>query len=345
MADLLGVQHLRGERGAARHQVAVAALAADKGETVLVGEAEDQSDGELELAAEEDALPGDEDMVEYHEGGPVDAVLRVAQVTVLPGHPAEVARRGLENLGDAGRTVGDGEGEGVVLIALHDVLGGHHQKFVGDARAGHVGLGSAYDDAVFPALHHVDIGVGVGLLAGFEGAVALDVGHHAGDRQVVLLDVFEPVLEILMVMGSLGLVDVVGGGVDGLHGIAADAPGAHTAAVLGGQPAHHLQALEEVVLCHLNVGEPADGLAREVGSRAQHRALRGQLVSKGDGVDVRPGGGELHHVLDLLAEGVEVGLQVLHRLEILFLGHHKRNSPFKLCRKSLRTFSAAVLPI
>ena len=86
-----------------------------------------------------------------------------------------------------------------------------------------MGLGAAHDDAVVALLDDVQVQVGVGLLVGREAAVALGVGHGAVGDEVVLLQVLDVVAEALVILGALGLVDLVGDRVEGVDGVHAHA--------------------------------------------------------------------------------------------------------------------------
>ena len=56
-----------------------------------------------------------------------------------------------------------------------------------------------------------------------KGTVTLRVCHSAVNGVVMLLNVLEEFLEVLMVMGAVLLVDLIGGGEDGVEGVHAHA--------------------------------------------------------------------------------------------------------------------------
>ena len=90
--------------------------------------------------------------------------------------------------------------------------------------AGLVGLSDPDHDAVRAALHHPQEQIGVFLLMGSLGAVALGIGHGTVHRQVVLLDIGSKFIEVLMVAGAVLLVSLIGGGVDGVEGVHTHTP-------------------------------------------------------------------------------------------------------------------------
>src|SRR5699024_7603548 len=126
-----------------------------------------------------------------------------------------------EDVGHAGGVHRDRAGDRVLLLVLIHSHGGHDEHPVGVDHAGHVGLGTADHDAVFPLLHHVDVHIGVLLLAGTQAAVALHVGHGAGHHQVIVLDHDQELLEIVVVMGPQRLIALVCNRVSGVHGVKA----------------------------------------------------------------------------------------------------------------------------
>ena len=73
-------------------------------------------------------------------------------------------------------------------------------------------LGTADHDAVGTALHNMDVHVGISLLAGGLGTVALGVGHSAVHGEVIVLNVGQELLEVLVIVGAVLLVDLIGGG-------------------------------------------------------------------------------------------------------------------------------------
>ena len=194
---------------------------------------------------------------------------------------------------------------------------------VGVDGAGLVALGAADHDAVGAALHHVDVHIGIGLLMGSLAAVALGVGHSAVHRQVVVLDVDQELLEILVVVGSVLLVDLVGGGEHGVEGVHA-----HTALEATGglltQQALHLYLFHQILAGLVEVGKAVDFVAGQAGGGG-HQVLilgiLGQRVGHGHAVDGGADHGVIHPVVDLLAKHVDAGVQLTQGVDILFRGH------------------------
>jgi hypothetical protein len=119
---------------------------------------------------------------------------------------------------DAGGVDGDGAGDGVVFALGAEVGRRQNEHLVRVDHAGLVGFGAADDDAVGALFDDADEQVGVGLLAGFLAAVALDVGHRAGDHQVVVLNVLHVRDEPLVIVGAALFVDFVGDDEGGVKG-------------------------------------------------------------------------------------------------------------------------------
>ena len=211
------------------------------------------------------------------------------------------------------------EADGEVLVALAHGDGGHDDDLVRVAGAGLVRLGAAHDDAVVALLDDVHVYVGVGLLVRRQRAVALGVGHGAVGDDVVVLEVLHVLLEALVVVRALGLVGLVGDRVQRVDGVHADAALEARAGLLA-QQALHLDLLGEVLGGLVDVGEPVDLLAGEV-ARGQHEVLvlrlRGELVGHRYAVDAGPDERVAHVVVDLLAEQIDLQIQVGEALDEL----------------------------
>lgn len=184
-------------------------------------------------------------------------------------------------------------------------------------------LGPADHDAVGAALHHMDVHIRVGLVVRGLAAVALGVGHSAVHRQVVVLHVDEELLEILVVVGAVLLIDLVGGGIDGVEGVHA-----HTALETAGrlltQQALHLYLFHQILAGLVEVGKAVDFVAGQAGGGG-HQVLilgiLGQRVGHGHAVDGGTDHGVIHPVVELLAEHVHAGVQLTQGVDVLFRGH------------------------
>ena len=91
-------------------------------------------------------------------------------------------------------------------------------------------------------------------------AVALGVGHGAVHRQVVVLHVDEELLEILVVVGAVLLIDLVGGGIDGVEGVHAHAA-LEAASRLLTQQSLHLYLFHQILAGLVEVGKAVDFVA------------------------------------------------------------------------------------
>ncbi|MPM38425.1 hypothetical protein SDC9_85054 [bioreactor metagenome] len=210
-AGLLHAVVLRRQRRRADHHVAHADLAAAVALAVIPGEALHHHAGKLMLAVEEQVLVGDEHMVQNHQSL-LTAEPGVAQIHVgVLFHLAGVAGLTAINHVHAFHIGGAGEGHGPVLVFRAHGDGGHEDVPVGVDGAGLVDLGAADHDAVVPALHHVEVHIRVSLQVGSLGPVALGVGHGAVHGQVVVLHHGEELLEVLVIVGAVGLVNFKGG--------------------------------------------------------------------------------------------------------------------------------------
>ena len=318
VAGLGGAVVLGGQGGGADEHVAHADLAAAVALAVIAGEALHQRAGELDLAAQIHAVPGHENVLEDHQGF-LAAEAPVAHVQLVVLEFAGVAALAPVDVADAGRVGRRAEADGVVLIAGSHGDGRHDQDLVRVTGAGLVGLGAADNDTVVAALDDVEVHVRVRLLARCQAAVSLDVRHGAVGDDVVLLQELHVRAEAGVVVSALGLVDVVGGGVEGVDGVHADAALEAGAGLLA-QKALHLHLLHQVLGRLVDVGEAVDLLAGEM-ARGQHEVfvfrLRGQFVGHGHAVEAGPDQRMFRVVVDLLAEDVDLQVEVGHALDVL----------------------------
>ena len=321
-AGLLHAVVLGSQCRRADDHVAHAHLAAAVALAVVAGEALHDGAGELIFAVEEDILVGDKDMIQNHQSL-LSAELGVAHVDAALLHLAGVAGLAAVDHVQALGVGGAGEGHGVVPVGLAHGDGGHEDMPVGVDGAGLVAFRAADHDTVVPALHHMDVHIRVGLLVGCLGAVALGVGHGAVHRQVVVLDVDEEVLEVLVVVGAVLLVDLVGGGVDGVEGVHAHAA-LEAAGGLLAQQALHLHLFHQILAGLMEVGEAVDLMTGQAGGSGHQILILGILcqgVGHGHAVDGGTDHGVIHPVVDLLAEHVHAGVQLAQGVDVLFRGH------------------------
>ena len=204
-----------------------------------------------------------------------------------------------------------------------------------------MGLGPADHDAVGPLLDHVQEHVGVFLFVGGQAAVALGVGHGAVDGPVLSLGLDDELLEVLVVLGAVLLVDLIGGGIDGVDGVHAD-----TSLEAGGgdlaQQALHLHLFHQVVGGLVDVHEAVDGFAGQVGGGGhQVRVVGalGQVIGHLHGVHGGSQNGVVHGVLDLLTKHINLHIQLAQAFHIFFSSHqcHNRSSFLSVCWVWFRT--------
>ena len=308
-----------------------AALAAAVVGTVIAGEALHQQSGESGLAAHEHAVPWDEHVLQHRQAlAAHDAVLGVALIHVALAL-AVVVGLAAEDVQHALGVHRNGAADGVLGLVLLHAHGGHDEHLVAVDHAGHVGLCAPDDDAVIPLFHHMDEQVGILLLAGPQAAVALHVGHGAGDHQVVLLHVLQILLEPLMVVGTHGLIDLVGDGVGGVHGVEAHAALIAGAGLLGDHP-QHLHLLHQILGGLVDVGEAVDLLTGQVGGGG-HQLLvllhARQGVGHGGGVDVTTDEGVVDEGLGIQQLALQIDLDLpAAQAVFIFLGSFHGGSPY-----------------
>ena len=321
---LLHAVVLSGQSGGADQGVAHAHLAAAVGLAVITGEALHDHTGELILAVEEDVLVGDEHVIQNHQSL-LAAELGVAHVDRgvllhLPGVAGLTAVDHVHALGVGGA----GKADSPILIGLTHGDGGHEDVPVGVDGAGLVALGTADHDAVGTALHHMNVHVGISLLAGRFGTVTLGVGHSAVHGEVIVLNVGQELLEVLVIVGAVLLVDLIGGGEDGVEGVHAHAALEAGSSLLA-QQTLHLHLVHQVLGGLMQVGEAVDGVTGEAGLHGHQLSVLGvlsQSVGHGHAVDGGADHGVIHPVLDLLAEHIDAGVQLPQGLNV-FLGGHQ----------------------
>ena len=172
-------------------------------------------------------------------------------------------------------------------------------------------LGTADHDAVSAALHNVDEHVGIGLVMGSLGAVALGVGHGAVHGQVVVLDHGQELLEVLMIAGAVLLVHFEGGGEHGVEGVHAHAALEAGSGLLT-QQTLHLHLVHQVLGGLMQMGKTVYFFTGQIGGNSHQICVFGilsQLISHGHAVDRGADHGVIHPVFNLLAKHVHAGVQ------------------------------------
>ena len=316
--------HLAGKCSRADEHIANTDLAAAIGLTVIACKALYHHAGKLGLAVEEDHVVRNEHAVEDYQNL-VAAVNLVADIDVVIFLGlAGIAGLTAEDQGDA---VGIGrarKGNGVVLVALTHGDGRHNQNIMAVQVAGLMRLCTGDVNAVRGALNNVQEQVRVGLLGRRKAAVALNVGHRAVNAPVVVLYIGPELDEILVVLGTASLVGLKGGGVNRVSGIHADTTLEARCGLLAEQTLH-FYLLDQVVRGLVQMGKTVYLLAGQVG-RCRHQifVLRVlcQLVRCRKRVERRTNDRVVHYVLNLLAEAVQVQVQLPQRVDVLVFCHH-----------------------
>ena len=180
-------------------------LAAAVAETVVVGEGQCQTAAEVRLTAHEDTLVGNEHMIQHSHG--------VTNTIVIIGgfqFNAGIGRNGAGNQSHTFSVGGNRKGHGPVGISSLQSAGGQHQNFVGIGSSGVVGLAAGNDNAVLTALHNAHVQIGIHLLRGTLGSVALHVGLTSIANQIVILIPRQILLEALVVVSAIVLIHLIG---------------------------------------------------------------------------------------------------------------------------------------
>ena len=238
MACLGGPVVVRSQGGCPDEHVAHPHLAPAVALAVIAGKPLHQHPSKLSLAIEEDPLVGHEHVVENGQGL-YTAELGIAHVHLtalpLPG----VTTLAADNHVNALAVYGHSEGHRVVLVVRAHGDGGHHDDLVAVQNSGLMHLGAPYHDAVLPALYHPQEQIRVLLGVGCLGPIALGVGHGPVHRQVLPLYVQHEFFEVFVIVGTVLLVHLVGGGIHRVKRVHT-----HTPLEAGGrllaQPALHL---------------------------------------------------------------------------------------------------------
>ena len=310
---------------------------------MIVGEHQGQvagvaADVLLVPATHKHTLIGHEHIVKNGQGLHI-ADVRPGGVDVL----ALVMLAGQSHQLDAVPVGGQGEGHSVVGVVGAHKLGGQGDDLIHIGGAGVADLGAADDDAlgglavdadaVHVSLHHVEKLIGVGLhmgalILGVTGALHVRLGAVAD--QVVVLAVLQVLVQALVILGTAGLVAVVGDGEQSVEGVRAHAA-LHTAAHTVADQAGHQLLLQQVLLGVVDMGGTVDGVAGQVARDGAHVGVTGVV----GGViallhDISAAHDPIGQValralltvgtVQLLAMQVNVGLHLQQALFVLLIG-------------------------
>ena len=282
------------QQRAADHEIEQRQLVADRGEPVVLDEAEGEGAGVGRLPAEEHPVPRDEHVVEDRQrvGDLVARGDRVVDRRVAAAR--EWARDEFEPPGVDGHR----ERERVVAVGLPHGPGRQDDQLVGEDGVGRVRLRPAHHDPVRLPVDHAHVVVGVLLLARPAAPVALDVRLGDPHGQVVLGDVPVVRAEAVVVRRPELLLHGAGDDVAGGEEVRADLADEHDQRPPGARGLRdHLAAAQEVLgrarelveavqlpaLLHVADEVTVPGV---VGDRVVDRAVAGALAELGMGGDV-----------------------------------------------------------
>ena len=287
---------------------------------VVGGETIDQGVGEFRLPVHEYPLRRDKDILEGDESLAADPPEKeVPGIDPFPVVLAVVVGLTSEDHrypGGVGRHRAD---HGVVFGFLIHGRGRHDQDLMRVDPSGHVQLGPADDKAVVPALDDTEILVRIDLLGRPFGAVPLGIGHRPDHHRILLLDIGQPLLEALEIVGAALPVDFIRHRIDGV-----DAIEPHTAletrAGLLTQDAQQFDLFEKILHVLVHMGKTADGLAGQMGDgRGQLLIFRvaRQGVGHGRGPDMRGRGRMACHILYPLPLVIDLMVQLPQTFQVI----------------------------
>ena len=279
---------------------------------------------ELGLAVEENHVIRDKYTVENNQNL-VTAVNLVADINVVVFLGlASVAGLTAQNQGDAFRIGRACEGNRVIFVAFTHGNGRHDENVVAVQIAGLVRLRAGNVNAVSGALDNVQEQVGIRLLGRRQTAVALDVGHSAVNTPVIVLYIGPELDEILVVLGAASLVGLERSRINGVCRVHADTALEAGCGLLTEQTLH-FYLFDQVIGGLMQMGKTVYLFAGQIG-RCRHQifVLRVlcQLVRCRKRVKRRTNDRVVHDVLDLLAEAVQIEVQLSQGFDVLVFCHH-----------------------
>ena len=319
MALLLDVLIVGQQSGSAHDHVADARLAAGVGVTVIQGEAQSQLAGEVHFTVEENALIGDEDIIEH--GHAFDITCggdRRVQIGVALQR--ECFSTDQINAFGIGR---DRKRNGVIFFIRPHYAGGQNDQFIGIGRHSVMYFAAPYNDTILTALNNMQILVGVPLFRGACRAITLGIRLRTGTDQIVLLEVFQELQETLIVGCAVLGINVFDDGGQRIHHINAHtalyAAAAHAADLTG-----HLLLLQQILGTLVDVGKAVDGFAGDVRC-CGHQILHLGIIYHAECHADRAAGSHDAGVVtaDTLSVQVDVVTHPFQLFQILFLCSHK----------------------
>ena len=179
-------------------------------------------------------------------------------------------------------------------------------------------------NTVCRTLYNVQEQVGIRLLGRGQSAVALDVGHGAVNTPVIVLHIGPELDEILVILGAASLVRLERSRVNRVCRVHADTALEASCGLLSEQTLH-LYLLNEIVRRLVQMGKTVYLFAGQIG-RCRHQIfvlrILCQLVRCCKRVERRTHDRVVHYVLDLLAEAVQIEVQLSQGFDVLVFCHH-----------------------
>ena len=130
---------------------------------------------------------------------------------------------------------------------------------MGEDGARLVRLGTTHHNAVRTPLYHVQIEIGVGLLAGAQASIPFYVGHGAVADEVVVLHVTQVVQEARVVVCAQRLIHLVGRAVKGVQRVPTHTTLEACARLLSQTP-QGFDFVEQVLIAAVQASKAVDGL-------------------------------------------------------------------------------------
>ena len=171
-----------------------------------------------------------------------------------------------------------------------------------------MGFAAIDHDAVFPSLHYPQVKIRVHLLAGRKAPITLDIGHGAIYHQIFCLHIFQIFNKVFLVIGSVSLVDLVGGGIYCIEGILANAALEAAGHFLAQHPLP-LDFLDQILIRTENMVEKIDFFPCQGGSDSHQilmKRVQGQVVGHGHRIHGRDDNRMVHRGFHLLTEHVQI---------------------------------------
>ena len=191
--------------------------------------------------------------------------------------------------------------------------------------AGLVCLRAGNVNAVSGALDNVQEQIRIRLLGRRQTAIALNVGHSAVNAPVVVLYIGPELDKILVVLGAARFIGLERSRINRICCVHADTALEARRGLLAEQTLH-LDLLDQIVGGLVQMGKTVYLFAGQVG-RCRHQILilriLCELVGSGKGVERRTNDRIVHDVLHLLAEAVQIEVQLSQGFDVLVFCHHK----------------------